>query len=52
MKPNHKRRGNKIQGKAPIGSNPKDRIRKEGRGGPNQGEEGGKENMKSRETNE
>jgi hypothetical protein len=52
VKPNHKIRGNKRQGKAPIGSNPESRIRKEGRGKSNQGEEGGKEKMKDKEASE
>jgi hypothetical protein len=52
VKPNHKCKGNKRQGKAPTGSNPKARIRTEGRGRPNQGEEGGKEKMKAKEASE
>jgi hypothetical protein len=52
VKPNHKSRGNKRQGKAPIGSNPEARLRIEGRGRPNQGEEGGKEKMKDKEASE
>jgi hypothetical protein len=52
VKPNHKSRGNKRKGKAPIGSNPEDRIRTKGRGRPNQGEEGVKEKMKAMETSE
>jgi hypothetical protein len=52
VKPNHKSRGNKRQGKAPTGSNLEARIRTEGRGRPNQGEEGGKEKMKAKEASE
>jgi hypothetical protein len=52
VRPNHKSRGNKRQGKPPTGSNPEARNRAEGRGSPNQGEEGGKEKMKARETSE
>ena len=36
VKPNHKRRGNKRQGKAPTGSNSKSKIITKGRGSPNQ----------------
>jgi hypothetical protein len=52
VKPNHKRRGNKKHGNAPIGSNPEDNIRTKGRGRTNQGEEGGKEKNKDKESSE
>jgi hypothetical protein len=52
VKPNHKSRGNKRQGKAPTRSNLEARIRTEGRDRPNQGEEGGKEKTKAREASE
>jgi hypothetical protein len=52
VKPNHKGRGNKRQGKAPTGSNPEARLRTEGRGRPNQGEEGGTEKMKDKDVRE
>jgi hypothetical protein len=52
VRPNHKGKGNRRQGKPPTRSNPEARSRAEGRGNPNQGEEGGKERTKSRETGE
>jgi hypothetical protein len=52
VKPNHKSRGNKRQGKAPIGSNLESSLRIEGRCKPNQGEEGGKEKTKCKEASE
>jgi hypothetical protein len=38
VRPNHKGRGNKRQGKPPTGSNLKSKSREEGRGNPNKGE--------------
>jgi hypothetical protein len=52
VKPNHKGRGNKRQRKAPTGGNLKARLRIEGRGRPNQGEEGGMEKMKYKDARE
>jgi hypothetical protein len=52
VKPNHKGRGSKRQGKAPTGSNPKSRLRTKGRGRPNQGEEGGMEKTKDKDVKE
>jgi hypothetical protein len=48
VKPDHKIKGNKRQGKAPTRRNLEAKIRTEGRGRPNQGEEGGKEKQKLR----
>ena len=52
VKPNHKSRGNKRQGKAPIESSLEARLRTKGRVRPNQGEEGGKEKTKDKEVGE
>jgi hypothetical protein len=52
VRPNHKGRGNRRQGKPPTGRNPESRSREEGRGNPNQGEEDGKERTKARETSQ
>jgi hypothetical protein len=52
VKPNHKSRGNKRQGKDPTGNNPEASLRTKGRGMPNQGEEGGTKNTKDKEASE
>jgi hypothetical protein len=52
VKPNHRNRANKKQSKGPIGRNPEVSTRPEGRDRANQGEEGGKEKTKARESRE
>ena len=48
MKPNHKSRGNKRQGKAPIGSNPEAMPRKKEGPGPTKEKKEGRKRRKIR----
>jgi hypothetical protein len=52
VRPNHKGRGNKRKGNPPTESNLEARIRAEGRGNPNQGEEEEKRRTIERDTSE